>query len=107
MFDEEQGPLRNKRGFSLTPMRKSGSEPMFPSVAKRKKNGEEEGIASIFGGSVSTPSITNRPNKITIKMGGNSFSPSASPAKDEPPLDAAIKTIPLRKVGFRCIGRRY
>jgi len=97
MFDDEQGPLRNKRGFSLTPMRKSGSEPMFPSVAKRKKNGEEEGIASIFGGSVSTPSITNRPSKITIKMGGSVFSPSVSPVKDELPLDAVIKTIPLRK----------
>ncbi|CAD5223716.1 unnamed protein product [Bursaphelenchus okinawaensis] len=50
-----------------SPKRKSGIEPMYPSVAKRKLNSDDEGVASIFGGSLSPP-ITSSNRKILIKV---------------------------------------
>jgi hypothetical protein len=79
---------------TVAPMRKSGAEINFPSLGKRK-NTDDEGVASIFGGSATTPSI-NKPGKITIKIGGNSSqssSTSSNSPKKEESSDAPIKTI--------------
>uniref|UniRef100_A0A914YYS9 Serine/threonine-protein phosphatase 4 regulatory subunit 3-like central domain-containing protein n=2 Tax=Panagrolaimus superbus TaxID=310955 RepID=A0A914YYS9_9BILA len=79
----------------VSPMRKSGAEMNFPSLGKRKSN-DDEGVASIFGGSAKTPSI-NKPGKITIKIGGTSSQGSSSSSSDAPMneevADAPIKTI--------------
>lgn len=104
VFDNEDGESPQsgkKRPFPVTPIRKSGSEPMFPSIAKRKKNGEDDGVASIFGGSASLPNISKQ-NKITIKMPSLNNQGNLSPThKEEEPLqDAVTKTILLKKVGF-------
>ncbi|KAI1719250.1 component of IIS longevity pathway SMK-1 domain-containing protein [Ditylenchus destructor] len=54
------------------PQRKSGVEPLFPSLARKRKANDEDGVASIFGGNI-TPPISSTPNsrisnKIVIKM---------------------------------------
>ncbi|KAI6223068.1 hypothetical protein M3Y99_01463900 [Aphelenchoides fujianensis] len=84
--DEEEadyGENENMPERKAAPQRKMASEPMYPSVAKRKLNNEEEGVGSIFGGNLS-PSISgpSRMSKIVIKMSDrpDTASPPPQPA---------------------------
>ncbi|CAD5232966.1 unnamed protein product [Bursaphelenchus xylophilus] len=82
--DEDEEEEEEETDFTRrSPQRKSGMEPMYPSVAKRKLNSDEEGVASIFGGSLS-PSISSSSRKILIKVASDRLdTPSPPPENDE------------------------
>ena len=105
--DDEASTASPSKMIIVAPMRKSGAEMNFPSLGKRKSN-DDDGVASIFGGTSTTPSI-NKPGKITIKIGSNSIQNSTStspPKEDSPEPPAPIQTIlspRSRRVSFTLI----
>uniref|UniRef100_A0A183BRR1 SMK-1 domain-containing protein n=1 Tax=Globodera pallida TaxID=36090 RepID=A0A183BRR1_GLOPA len=52
--------------------RKSGVDPLFPSLLRKRKANEEDGIASVFGGNITPPAggptSVSRISKIVIRM---------------------------------------
>uniref|UniRef100_A0A914HJF2 Serine/threonine-protein phosphatase 4 regulatory subunit 3-like central domain-containing protein n=1 Tax=Globodera rostochiensis TaxID=31243 RepID=A0A914HJF2_GLORO len=52
--------------------RKSGVDPLFPSLLRKRKANEEDGIASVFGGNITPPAggatTVTRISKIVIRM---------------------------------------
>ncbi|KAI6213365.1 hypothetical protein M3Y94_00141700 [Aphelenchoides besseyi] len=81
------------------PQRKMAVEPMYPSVAKRKLNTEDDGVGSIFGGNLS-PSISgsNPLRKIVIKMSDRPESASTPPPQQSDD-DSSEITIPAMQFG--------
>jgi len=60
-------------GNDNLPQRKSGVEPLFPPLSRKRKANDEDGVASIFGGNITPPissASSNRISKIVIKMQG-------------------------------------
>uniref|UniRef100_A0A915CWL2 Serine/threonine-protein phosphatase 4 regulatory subunit 3-like central domain-containing protein n=1 Tax=Ditylenchus dipsaci TaxID=166011 RepID=A0A915CWL2_9BILA len=54
------------------PQRKSGVEPLFPSLGRKRKANDDDGMGSVFGGNITPPissAPTNRISKIVIRMG--------------------------------------
>ncbi|KAL3068072.1 hypothetical protein niasHT_038062 [Heterodera trifolii] len=63
--------------------RKSGVDPLFPSLLRKRKANDEDGIASVFGGNITPPAggtvSVSRISKIVIRMSSKEPSSAAVP----------------------------
>uniref|UniRef100_A0A7E4UTK5 PP4R3 domain-containing protein n=1 Tax=Panagrellus redivivus TaxID=6233 RepID=A0A7E4UTK5_PANRE len=91
--DKSEADAEGASADGKKPMRKSGFEPMFPSLPKRKTN-EEEGVASIFGGNAATPNLIPSNGNNKIKMTFNIAGAKSLPVAEKP-KNTSVQPIPL------------
>ncbi|KAL7073391.1 hypothetical protein ACQ4LE_007251 [Meloidogyne hapla] len=76
--------------------RKAGMEPMFPSLANRKRKAldDEDSISSVFGGNITPPAGSNvRISKIMIRMNTKELTPRQSVVVQQQPQQAANSAV--------------